>query len=160
MTHSVSTGQHLWTCITVFQRSQQLKHFLIEYHYYKRSLCVRMSVLLFSMFTWVCRLLKAVVLSSATRWCLWFLALSKQKNVKVDLALICPSLQLFRGNIRSWSKLSDKKRTLFKVFFFFNNRITIFSTDNPTEDRNNLKRKEKKQHNDKWLEILHSTNAP
>lgn len=36
----VSTCQHLWTCIAVFQRYQQLKHFLIEYHYYKRSPCV------------------------------------------------------------------------------------------------------------------------
>lgn len=45
--HSVSICQHLWTCIAVFQRYQQLKHFLIEYHYYKRSPCVCMSWFVF-----------------------------------------------------------------------------------------------------------------
>lgn len=63
-----------------------------------------------------------------------------------DLALVCSSLQLFRGNIRSYSKLSDKKtETGWKFFSLLkNNRITIFSTDNQTEDRNNLKRRKKR----------------
>lgn len=148
----MSICQYLWTCIAVFQRYQQLKHFLIEYHYYKRSLCVCMSLFV-------------VQVQMSLLSCQGCGAFFSHKIILMVFGTF--KIKGFEGWPCSYSEaiyVRTVNRQIKKVtcFFFFpkNNRITIFSTDNPTEDRNNLKRKKKKQHNDKWLKILHSTNAP
>lgn len=60
----MSTCRHLWTCIAVFQRYQQLKHFLIEYHYYKRSPCVCVCV-----YVSVCSLGSVEFVVFSRPWC-------------------------------------------------------------------------------------------